>query len=43
MKRVLGALFLALALGGAFAVALPAGPAEAAGNGGSGGDCLCGF
>ncbi len=29
MKRILGALFLALALGGALAVALPADPAEA--------------
>ena len=30
MKRILGALFLALALGGALAVVLPADPAEAA-------------
>ena len=31
-KRILGALFLALALGGALAVALPTGQAEAGSN-----------
>ncbi len=41
MKRILGALFLALALGGALAVALPAstaeaGPGAAGGAGGAG-------
>ncbi len=44
MKRILGMFFLALALGGALAVVLPADPAEAfatggrGGNGGRGGD-----